>query len=145
MKVLIVILRTRASGEHQDITVNKFGRYLLCVCEQFDLIVLYGLMPGDEDGKFTYIAHNGSSTIDYFIMSRSLVHMVSHLHVVSRIEPNHMPAEIKFKLLNTFHDVANKPRKYKLQKYVWDQTKHKSILLCILQKIFPRCLNMLLI
>ena len=103
--------------------MNEFGRYLLCVCEQFDLIILNGLMPGDEDGKFTYIAHNGSSTIDYFIMSRSLVHMVSHLNVVSRIESKHMPAEMKFKLLNTFYDVANKPRKYKLQRYVWDQTK----------------------
>ena len=80
-------------------------------------------MPGDEDGKFTYIAHNDSSTIDYFIMSRSLVHMVSHLHVVSRIESKHMPVEMTFKLSNTFYDVANKPRKYQLQRYVWDQTK----------------------
>ena len=38
--------------------------------------------------------------------------MVSHLNVVSRIESKHMPFEIKFKLLNTFYDVANKPRKY---------------------------------
>ena len=80
---------TRFRRTSKDITVNEFGRYLLCVCEQFDLIILNGLMPGGEDGKFTYMAHNGSSTIDYFIMSRSLVHMVSHLHVVSRIESKH--------------------------------------------------------
>ena len=49
--------------------------------------------------------------------------MVSHLHVVSRIESKHMAVEMKFKLLNTFYDVANKPRKYQLQRYVWDQTK----------------------
>ena len=114
---------TRFRRTSKDITVNEFGRYLLCVCEQFDLIILNGLMPGDEDGKFTYIAHNGSSTIDYFIMSRSLVHMVSHLNVVSRTESKHMPVEMKFKLLNTFYDVANKPRKYQLQRYVRDQTK----------------------
>ena len=65
MKVLIVILRTRFRRTSKDITVNEFGRYLLCVCEQFDLIVLNGLMPGDEDGKFTYIAHNGSSILYY--------------------------------------------------------------------------------
>ena len=56
-------------------------------------------------------------------MSRNLVHMVSHLNVVSRIESKHMPVEMKFKLLNAFYDVANKPRKYKFQRYVWDQTK----------------------
>ena len=56
-------------------------------------------------------------------MSRSLVHMVSHLRVLSRIESKHMPIEMNFKLLNTFYDVANKPRKYKLQRCVWDETK----------------------
>ena len=114
---------TRFRRTSKDVTVNEFGRYLLCVCQQFDLIILNGLMPGDEDGQFTYTAHNGSSTIDYFIMSRSLVHMVSHLNVVSRTESKHMPVEMKFKLLNTFYDVANKPRKYQLQRYVRDQTK----------------------
>ena len=40
-------------------------------------------MSGDEAGNSTY---NGSSTIDYFTMSRCLVHIVSHLNVVSRTE-----------------------------------------------------------
>ena len=125
--------------------MNEFGRYLLCVCEQFDLIILNDLMPGDEDGKFTYIAHNGSSTIDYFIMSRSLVHMASHLNVVSRIESKHMPVEMKFKRLNTFYDVANKQENISSRGMYGIKQKHKSILLCTPQKIFPRCLNMLLI
>ena len=43
--------------------------------------------------------------------------------MVSRIESKHMPAEIKFKRSNKFHDIANKPVLYQLQKYVWDQTK----------------------
>ena len=34
-----------------------------------------------------------------------------------------MPVEMKFKLLHKFHDAANKPRKYKLQRYEWDQQK----------------------
>ena len=62
----------------KDATVNEFGRYLLCVCEQFDLIIMNGLLPGDEDGNFTYIARNGSSIINYFIMSKCLVHVASH-------------------------------------------------------------------
>ena len=49
--------------------------------------------------------------------------MVSHLNVVSRTESKHMPVEMKFKHFNTFYDVANKPRKYKFQRYVSNQTK----------------------
>ena len=53
----------------KDVTLKKFGRYLLYVREQFNLVVLNGLLPGDEDGNFTYISHNGSIITDYFIMS----------------------------------------------------------------------------
>ena len=56
-------------------------------------------------------------------MSRSLVHIVSHLNMVSRTESKHMPVEMKFKCSNIVYSVANKPRKYKLQRYVWNQTK----------------------
>ena len=69
---------TRFRWVSKDATVNEFGRYLLCVCEQFDLIIMNGLLPGDEDGNFTYIARNGSSITNYFIMSKCLVHVASH-------------------------------------------------------------------
>ena len=86
--------------------MNEFGRYRLCVCEQFDLIIMNGLLPGNEDGNFTHIAHNGSSIIDYFIMSKCLVHLASHLNVVPRTESKHMPEEMKFKLSCELHDVV---------------------------------------
>ena len=56
--------------------MNEFGRYRLCVCGQFDLIVLNGFMPGDKYGYFAHIAHNRSNAITYFI----IVHLVSHLN-----------------------------------------------------------------
>ena len=70
-----------------------------------NLIIMNGLLPGDEDGNFTYIARNGSSIIDYFIMSKCLAHLASHLDVVPRTESKHMPIEIKFKLSCELHDV----------------------------------------
>ena len=57
------------------------------------------------------------------LCQKSHVHLASHLNMVSRIESKHMPAEIKFKRSNKFHDIVNKPILCKLQKYVWDQTK----------------------
>ena len=57
------------------IRFRSVQRYLLYVYEQFNLLVLNGVLPGDEDGNFTYISHSGSSITDYFIMSRCLVHL----------------------------------------------------------------------
>ena len=53
-----------------DVITNDFGRYLLNVCEQFGLVILNGLLSDDKQGHFTYIAYNGSSVIDYFVVSR---------------------------------------------------------------------------
>jgi hypothetical protein len=103
----------------KDTNVNHFGRYLLCVCEQFNLIILNGLLPGDEDGNFTYIAHNGSSIIDYFIMSGCLLHLGVHLKVASRIESKHMPVEMQLKVASGL-SCATKSAKVRLQKYIWN-------------------------
>ena len=35
---------TRFRRTPKDVTVNEFGCYLLCVCEQVDLIVLNGIV-----------------------------------------------------------------------------------------------------
>ena len=77
-----------------DVITNDFGRYLINVCEQFGLVLLNGLL---SQGFFTYIAYNGSSVIDYFVVSRSLVQFCIHLNVMPRIESKHMPVEIKNK------------------------------------------------
>ena len=34
-----------------------FGRYLLCICEQFNLVILNGCLPGDEEGNYIFIFH----------------------------------------------------------------------------------------
>ena len=35
--------------QSKDLQTNDFGRYLLCTCEQFNLVILNGCLPGDED------------------------------------------------------------------------------------------------
>ena len=54
--------------QSKDVQTSDFGRYLLCICEHFNLMILNGCLPGDEEGNCTYIAHNGSSVIDYFLL-----------------------------------------------------------------------------
>ena len=106
----------------KDETINEFGRYLLNVCDQFNLVILNGSLPGDKNGNFTYLAHNGSSVIDYFIMSRSIAYLALSLYVNPRIESKHMPVEMRMKLSTTVTTVKTL-QKIKLQKYVWNNDK----------------------
>ena len=98
-----------------DVITNDFGRYLLNVCEQFGLVILNGLLSGDKQGHFTYIAYNGSSVIDYFVVSRSLVQFCIHLNVMPKIESKHMPVEMKMRISKTLMTDDRKKRTFKVQ------------------------------
>ena len=100
---------------------DEFGRYLLNVCEQIKLVILNGLLPGGQNGNFTYVAPNGSSVIDYFVMSRSLVQFGLHLKVMPRIESKYMPVEMEFKVSRTPTSSEKNLSKSKVHKYVWKQ------------------------
>ena len=76
---------TRFRRTSKDVTVNEFGSYLFCVFEQFDLIVLNCQVTKIENVRILLIM----AQVPLTIMSRSLVHMVSHLNVVSRVESKH--------------------------------------------------------
>ena len=79
--------------------MNKFGKYLLYMRDQFNLIILNGVPGmGEECGNFTYISTSSCSVIDYVIVSRNLLHLSLSLHVADKIEPKHMPVEFLFKL-----------------------------------------------
>lgn len=106
----------------KDNCINEFGRYLLNVCEHFGLVILNGHLPGDEQGEYTYIAHNGSSTIDYFIISRSIISVCSELKISSKIESKHMPVELKL-LLSHANSKPAIQKKIKYEKYIWDSNK----------------------
>ena len=81
-----VVLINRPCGPvSKDREINEFGKYLLNMCAQFSLIILNGTLGG-ECGKFIYISTFGCSVIDYFIVSRQLLHMPISLHVAEKIE-----------------------------------------------------------
>ena len=41
--------------QSKNVHTHGFGRYLLCICEQFNLVILNRCFPGDEEGNYTYI------------------------------------------------------------------------------------------
>ena len=125
----------------KDVTLNEFGWYLLYVCEQFNLVVLNGLLPGDEDGNFTYISHSGSSIIDYFIMSRCLVYLGLQLSTVPKIDSKHMPVKMSLKLPSTVSGTDAKPKRTRFKSTFGIQKKH-NILILVHQMVFLLCLKM---
>jgi hypothetical protein len=126
----------------KDSVINDCGRCLLNVCEQFSLLIMNGVLPGDRCGNVTYIAHNGASVIDYFLISRSLVNRALNLRVVPRIDSKHLPVEMIFNTMKTHGATPVNPVIVNIQKYVWDQDKvetyHKLLMSTEVSSIFDQ-------
>ena len=58
------------------------------------LQLINGCRPWDNYGKFTFISDQGSSVVDYFLMSSSFLDFVHTFSVEDRIESDHMPVEL---------------------------------------------------
>ena len=132
----------------KDTVINDFGRYLLDVCEQFSLLILNGFLTGDSEGNYTYIAHNGASVIDYFLMSRSIIDCALNLRVVSMIESKHMPIEFLYSIpLEEGLGSVTKERKCAIERYVWnDKNKDVFIEKCMSREatgIFEEALSLI--
>ena len=63
----------RVSSDKQ--VVNQAGRWLIEKCVDNQFYILNGRTLGDFTGQFTCHTPRGSSTIDYFIASRSLFNL----------------------------------------------------------------------
>ena len=110
----------------KDVHTNDFVRYLLCIGEQFNLVILNGCLPGDKEGNYTYIARNGSSVIDYFLLSRCLVHLGTRLAMIPNTESKHMPEKLELELVGKNDVSVERHRQVKIQKYIWDANKAQN-------------------
>ena len=84
------------------------------------MIILNGMCDGDKEGKFTYIAPNGSSVDDYFIVSAEFPIHRSHLVVADQTHSGHLPVELsvdgKTHMNNSSGDVIER----EVEKIVWN-------------------------
>ena len=65
-----------------DQTVNKFRRCLVNLCNSNNLSILNGRTRADMLGKFTCYKSNGSSVIDYAIVSSDLMKQATYFSVL---------------------------------------------------------------
>ncbi|KAK6171714.1 hypothetical protein SNE40_018152 [Patella caerulea] len=55
--------------KNSDKIINSFGKHLLEMCWENNLVILNGRKPSDSRGDFTYVTSSGASTIDYILVS----------------------------------------------------------------------------
>jgi hypothetical protein len=81
---------------NSDRKVNKFGRMLLQFCKTYSCYIVNGRYGKDAGkGEFTFLNENGCSTIDYFILSKKVIEIVSDFEVLSHAESCHSPIYIE--------------------------------------------------
>ena len=125
----------------KDKEINEFGKYLLNMCAQFNLTIMNGTL-GDECGKFTYISTSGCSIIDYFIVSRQILHMPISLHVAEKIESKHMPVELFIGIKNVrSKQPKNTIKTFKVEKYIWCDNKSDDFTECLRSDQTKTCFN----
>ena len=119
----------------KDLSVNDFGRYLMTVCEEFDMSILNGMIPGDTSGNYTYVAYNGSSVVDYFVLSNRLLALSLSMNVGERIERKHQPIELFVNYGQSSQECVKnnqtQGKEYKVDKLIWDANKEDEFTMAI--------------
>jgi exonuclease III len=83
------------SRKSQDSTVNSMGRKLIEVCKATGLRILNGRTTGDKFGKLTFQNSNGTSVIDYALISENALHRVADFSVADFNEfSDHAPITV---------------------------------------------------
>ena len=61
--------------------INEYGKQLLDICTSCQLRIFNGRKFGDLSGKYTCHKYNGSSVVDYCIVSDSMYSEITHFKV----------------------------------------------------------------
>ena len=83
----------------EDDILNERGRRLLDLIAEADMKLLNGSTLGDVFGRYTCLHYNGSSVVDYMMVSNCLASYVSHFRVLDFTNiSDHRPITCRFML-----------------------------------------------
>lgn len=125
--------------DSKDSTVNAFGRFLLSVCEEFNLVIVNGLKCFNWPDAFTYVSEHGCSVIDYIIVSHSLLSFCKLFSVLPMIESKH--AVVKLCVDSSVVSYSHKHEVTSTLKYKWDDEKKNVFLEALTTDYFDTVLN----
>ena len=107
--------------QNRDKIRNSFGSKLIEIIEANNMVILNGRVMGDSFGEKTCFTHNGSSTVDYFILSEPLVEKVNYMQVRPQTwYSDHSPLELSLSLDIMPTTDIQIPLK-KLSSFLWDE------------------------
>ena len=80
----------------KDTVTNVFGRNLIDLCNILKLVPLNGNAEGDKEGNFTFVGDQGTSVVDYVLVSSDIFvndGFCFHVHT-DRVESKHLPIHL---------------------------------------------------
>ena len=110
---------TSESRYSDDCVLNQYGQHLLSLCVVFNLIILNGHLD-ETSGKFTYVSSNGSSVIDYLIVSADIIPFFRTLCVKETVLSPHMRLEAEFKCI-VEHNGGRSEKETTQTKIIWQK------------------------
>jgi hypothetical protein len=108
-----------------DKVTNIFGKAFISFCNLFDCLPLNGFHSGDTEGNFTFVAEQGNSVVDYFVVCRDVMLKCDMLfEVARRVESSHMPLHLTLtrnvKPDSNYIKLDEGPTRQSFEKFKWD-------------------------
>ena len=118
--------------KNMDDVVNVYGRKFLKFCKSTNSLILNGRSSGDFNGMYTFHGASGSSTVDYQIISPTLMPFIKYFNVCSPSwfsDHSFLRCRISLPLK---YDSFNSIPKVKLSpvqtSYKWDENSEETVL-----------------
>ena len=94
--------KIKTERSNQDITENRYGKKLIEYCVATQSYIANGRTLGDFQGKYTYHQQNGSSVVDYAILSENLNKYIRKFQVLDpSVGSDHCPIIVELSLPQT--------------------------------------------
>ena len=107
---------------NSDNIVNTFGRELLSVMNDSNLMFVNGRKIGDSCGDKTCYKYNGSSVVDYFITTETLFDDIISFKVENQTwYSDHSPISTVFRVARSLHSEIIEENLEPFYKYVWSE------------------------
>ncbi|XP_039300680.1 uncharacterized protein LOC120355972 [Nilaparvata lugens] len=120
----------------KDTVINKKGRKLINLCEEFNFVILNGRVTGDESGEFTFVNNRGASVIDLCCVSLDSLHLIEYFEVKGANFSDHFPISISIKC-ESIAEVEKSCSVPLAPKLTWNSANGNSFV----DKLAERCRN----
>ena len=107
----------------RDKYVDSRGKELIEMCIEKQVRILNGRSLGDINGKYTCLTSNGSSVVDYVLVSHSILNKILYFEVSDFLPTlSDCHCKLSWGLLTNFNVPIQETYKKKFpDKYIWDE------------------------